>query len=212
VASSPVVVSIAERPYPGERVSGDGWQVDRYGDVCRIAVNDGLGHGEPAAEATRTAKDVLAHHPEMPPVEALRACHRGIFSTRGAAMWVAAVEVHRARLSYAGVGNVDARLLQGGREHRLVPQRGIVGATLPNLRAVERELLPRWLLLVYTDGIRDRFELEAMPERLVRDPQALADDILHTWGRATDDALVLVAQAHADFALGTQMTPPCADN
>ena len=202
MASSPLVVSIAQRSYPGERVSGDAWQVDRDGDVCRITVIDGLGHGEPAAAATRAASDILAHHPDLRPVEALHACHRGMFSTRGAAMWVGTVEVNRARLSYAGVGNVDARLFQGGREHRLMPQRGIVGATLPNLRASDRELQPGWLLAVYTDGIRDRFELAGLPEHLVHDPQALADDILHTWGRATDDALVLIAQACADSPLG----------
>ena len=46
-------------------------------------------------------------------------------------MWVASVDVKRATLSYASVGNVDVHLLQGVREHRLVPPRGIVGATLP---------------------------------------------------------------------------------
>src|SRR5262249_39672316 len=119
---------------------------------------------------------------------------------RGAAMWVASIDVNRAELSYAGVGNVDARLCQDGTEHRLVPQRGIVGATMPHLRAFARPLDPGWLLLVYADGIRDRFDLEALPESAGRDLQALADGILETWGRATDDALVLVAQAHPESA------------
>jgi serine phosphatase RsbU (regulator of sigma subunit) len=169
--------------------------VDRHADTLRIAVIDGLGHGEAAFEAALAAKDVLTHHPELTSADALRACHRAITRTRGAAMWMVTVDMERARLSYAGVGNVDARLLQGGHEQRLVGQRGIVGATMPKVRVYEHALQPEWILLIYTDGIRDRFDLKAMPEALARNPQALADGILHTWARTTDDALVVVAQA-----------------
>ena len=44
-------------------------------------------------------------------------------------MWVGTVDVVGGQLSYAGVGNADARLWQHAREHRLVPDRGIVGQT-----------------------------------------------------------------------------------
>jgi hypothetical protein len=51
-----------------------------------------------------------------------------------------------------------------------------------------------WVLLVDTDGVREHFDTDVLPDLLSRDPQAMADGILLAWERATDDALVIVAQ------------------
>ena len=52
-----------EAPLYWER-SGDAWQVDRHESLYRLAVIDGLGHGELAAHAAATAKQTLADRPE----------------------------------------------------------------------------------------------------------------------------------------------------
>jgi negative regulator of sigma-B (phosphoserine phosphatase) len=195
VAGGTVVFGIAGRAYPGESVSGDDWQIDRHGDDYRLALIDGLGHGDAAAAAAAAAKSLLAQNPELGAADALRACHAALTSTRGAAMWVASIRPTAGTLTYAGVGNVDARLWQEGRQRRLVAQRGIVGAALPTVRAFEVTLRRGWVLLVHTDGVREHFDTDILPELLSRDPQAIADGILLAWGRATDDALVVVARA-----------------
>jgi serine phosphatase RsbU (regulator of sigma subunit) len=194
MAGGSVVFGIAGRPYPGEQVSGDDWQLDHHAHGFRVSMIDGLGHGQPAANAAAAAKALLASRPELGPVEALRACHAALFSTRGAAMWIANVYPTQSKLTYAGVGNVDARLWQEGRQHRLVAQRGIVGAALPTVRLYEVTLKHHWVLLVHTDGVREHFDADSLPDLLTSDPQAMADGILLAWGRPTDDALVLVAR------------------
>jgi len=196
VAEASIAIAVAERAYPGETVSGDAWQVDEHNGVYRIAVIDGLGHGDAAAKAAMTAREVLAHHPELAAPDALQACHRALIPTRGAAMWVGQIDIEAGTLTYAGVGNVEARLWQDGRQHRLPPQRGIVGATMPNLRRFDWPLAPGWLLLVHTDGVREHFDADVLPEPMMGDPQGLANGILQAWGRQTDDALVLVAQVY----------------
>lgn len=185
----------ASRPFHGEALSGDAWQVDWHDTICRLAVIDGLGHGPEAAAAADAATKVLGADPELTPVAAIQECHLALHATRGAAMWVGALDTATAHLTWAGVGNVDARLWQAGHQLRLVGQRGIVGAVLPTLRAFEQALEVGWLLVVHTDGIRDRFDLEDMPATVRGgDPQSLVDGLIADWGRVTDDALVVAVR------------------
>jgi serine phosphatase RsbU (regulator of sigma subunit) len=193
VVEHPIAIAVAARPYPGETVNGDAWQVDWDEDVCRIAVIDGLGHGPQAAAAARAATTDLASYPGRDPVSAIQGCHEALKGTRGAALLVASVDVGVGRLTFAGVGNVEAQIWQNGRTQHLVSDRGIVGTVLPRLRPVAVDLDAPWLLVLYTDGIRNRFDLGALWET-VSDGHGCAEALLDTWGRLTDDATVLVAQ------------------
>src|SRR4051794_33137377 len=114
MAAEPLAIAIASRPVPGESANGDGYLVSWHDGCCRLIVIDGLGHGGPAAEATEAARAVLSARPELEPVAALEACHRALAGTRGAAMAAAWLDIERGRLSYAGIGNVEARVWQDG--------------------------------------------------------------------------------------------------
>src|SRR5215212_6444825 len=194
MASIPVAISVAARPYPGEAVSGDAWQVDWHGSVCRIALVDGLGHGSQAAAAASAALTALTAEPALNPVDAVHCCHDALANTRGAALLVASIDVSRGQLIVAGAGNVEARLCQDGGTKHLVTDRGIVGSVLPRLRPVEMALAPAWLLLMYTDGIKRRFDTQPLLEP-APSGDGLAQAVLAGWARATDDATVLVAQS-----------------
>jgi serine phosphatase RsbU (regulator of sigma subunit) len=193
MASFPVAVAVASRPYPGETVSGDAWQVDWHGPVCRITLVDGLAHGPQAATAALAAVAALAAEPALSPVDAVHCCHDALADTRGAALLVASIDVSRGQLIVAGAGNVEARLYQDGGAKQLMTDRGIVGSVLPRLRPVEMVLAPGWLLLMHTDGIKRRFDAQSQLEA-APNGDGLAQAILNEWARATDDATVLVAQ------------------
>jgi serine phosphatase RsbU (regulator of sigma subunit) len=195
-AAAAVRIGAASRPYPGEEVNGDGWAVGWDGDACRIAVVDGLGHGPAAAVAARAALAALAARPALGPADAVRACHAALAGTRGAAVAVARIEPAGRRLTFAGVGNVEGRLWPvgpAGRAERPIAYRGIVGAALPTVRAFEFALGAGWLLVLHTDGVSARFELDQVPEGARGHPQALAEAVLARWGRSTDDATVVAA-------------------
>jgi serine phosphatase RsbU (regulator of sigma subunit) len=193
VVEQPVAIAVAARPYPGETVSGDAWQVDWDGDICRIAVIDGLGHGPQAAAAALAATTSLAAHRGRNPAAAVQGCHEALARTRGAALLVASVDVRLGQLTIAGVGNVEAQLWQHGRSQRLMSDRGIVGSVLPRIRPVAVTLDADWLLLIYTDGIRNRFDLGTVRETTA-DGLGCAEALLDGWSRPTDDATVLIAQ------------------
>ena len=189
----PITIAVAAHPFPGETVSGDACQIDWDGSVCRIAVVDGLGHGPQAAAAAAAAVTDLAAHPTRDPAAAILGCHEALKGTRGAALLVVLVDVGAGQLTFAGVGNVEAQLWQDEQTQHLVSDRGIVGSVLPRLRPVAVALGEHWRLLMYTDGIRNRFDLGALPETAAGGRDC-AEAVLKTWGRQTDDATVLVAQ------------------
>jgi serine phosphatase RsbU (regulator of sigma subunit) len=206
VADTALAVGAASRPHPGETVSGDAWAVHRHRGVWRLTVVDGLGHGPDAAGAAAAAIRALAARPELEPLPALEACHVALRGTRGAAVSVASISAADGRLTYAGVGNVEARLCQGARVQRLVAYRGIVGGVDWRTRAFEYQLGPAWTLVLHTDGVRARFGDEEVAAGTEEVPQVLARALLDRWARPTDDATVVVARPAVTHWPGGQPT------
>src|SRR5215208_5172100 len=114
MATPTVAVAGATRPYPGEAANGDAWLVTWADAGCRIALIDGLGHGPPAAVAARVAIEALVHAPDLAPDAALGLCHHALLGTRGAVISIAQIAPEGTSLVYAGIGNIEAQLWQGG--------------------------------------------------------------------------------------------------
>jgi serine phosphatase RsbU (regulator of sigma subunit) len=193
MAAGDILIAAAARAYPTEVVSGDVWHVDWIGTTCRIAVIDGLGHGPDAASAATRARDVIAAAPDVDAAEVLRRCHAALKGTRGAAVGIAGVDPAADRVAFAGIGNVEARLVTPERSTSLPSARGIVGSVLPTVRPAVSRLGTDWLLLIHTDGVSDRIDVTDLTEAVRSDPQQLANALLTRWGRATDDATIVVA-------------------
>ena len=78
-------------------------------------VIDGLGHGPEAADAAELcARRGARARRGRRAQELLQACHEALLETRGVVMTVAWFDLERSQLSWAGVGNVDARLVRSG--------------------------------------------------------------------------------------------------
>jgi len=165
-------------------------------------VIDGLGHGPDAAHAAGRAAEVVEAHPDERPDTLLHRCHEELRSTRGAAITIASIDETGSEMTWVGVGNVQAALLQarpeagGGREW--VPLRGgVVGYLLPSLRTATVRLERDDVLVLATDGVRPVFGDWPGPGE---PPQDVAARILDEQGRGTDDALVLVARYRGGLA------------
>lgn len=185
---------MAARPIAGEHVSGDR-HVAVSSTRLVVAVIDGLGHGPEAAHAAGRAAEIVETHPDERPDALLRRCHDALRSTRGAAMTVASIDPVVGEMTWLGVGNVQATVLQrrtrdGSREW--VPLRGgVVGYLLPALQPGTVRLQRDDVLVLATDGVRPVFGEWPAPAEA---PQEVADRILADQSRGTDDALVLVAR------------------
>jgi negative regulator of sigma-B (phosphoserine phosphatase) len=189
-------LGVAERALPGERRSGDRAVFVAYDGGALVAAIDGLGHGDDAADAAGVAARVLAEHPDEEPVRLLERCHRALARTRGAVMTVAWVDLVAGNLSWTGVGNVEGRLVHaaaGARAptHGALTKGGVVGYNLPSIRVTGTDLDDGDVMVLATDGIESDFA-RAIGEG--GSAQQIADRILASHGKPSDDALVIVVR------------------
>jgi negative regulator of sigma-B (phosphoserine phosphatase) len=200
LVSSAIEWSVASRPLPGQPASGDLKVVKAFSDGVLVAALDGLGHGEEAATAAAVAASTLEMHAAEPVITLVQRCHEALRATRGVAMSVASFNLTRRLITWLGVGNVEGVLIRRdfARAEADVPlllRAGVVGFQLPSL---DVETLPVYTgdtLIFATDGIHSDFArvlARSFP------PQRAAEKILARYGKATDDALVLVARYLGD--------------
>jgi phosphoserine phosphatase RsbX len=199
----PIEWATASRPIPGEVVCGDhSITLEVLGSAALFGVIDGLGHGAAAATAATTAAAVINRAAAEPLDALIGRCHRQLAATRGAAMTLARIDFGAETLQWMGVGNVAANLLAkspSGVETRSSARlaAGIVGYQVHAILPPERiHIRPGYLLVIASDGIAedhlDRVDFTASAV-------VIAEQILREYGRATDDALVLVAR-HRGFS------------
>jgi anti-sigma regulatory factor (Ser/Thr protein kinase) len=98
---------------PGQDVCGDAWGSVRNNGNVVIVVADGLGHGTEAKIASSEAVRQLYENPDVPPKALLVRIHQALRSTRGAAVAIAHLDATHGKLTYAGVGNISARIYAG---------------------------------------------------------------------------------------------------
>jgi anti-sigma regulatory factor (Ser/Thr protein kinase) len=197
------------RPRPGTRAggittslahaehSGDAFSRVRSGPRVTLMLVDGLGHGAKAADASTAAVQELRRCADLPPAEILRRLHAALQATRGAAVGVAQLDEDTGRLTFAGVGNIGARLRTDGAWQPLISHPGIVGAHFPaTVPLRESAWTPDSLLVLHSDGLPSRWVPPGDPRLGAHDPAVVAAVVLRDAGSAArplrDDASVAV--------------------
>jgi hypothetical protein len=177
--------------------SGDAHVVAEFPAGVLVGLIDGLGHGPEAAVAARTAAGVLASFAGEPLEALVQRCHEALRRTRGAVLSLCAFDAAASRMTWAGVGNVEAFLLRvspgSERPRESIPLRGgIVGYhLLPRLHPSTLPVFVGDTLVMATDGLDSGFADGASPRA---GPGELAEAILAEHARGNDDALVVVAR------------------
>lgn len=188
---------IAGRALAGEAESGDLAVAVEHEEGVLLAVIDGLGHGPEAFEAATTAAEMLSDTPDQPLEWLMRRCHEQLQRSRGVVMALASLRPERSH--WLCVGNIEGKVLRPGLEPlsplALVQVGGIVGYELPHLHVSPLDLFPDDILILATDGLRPDFHADTKPGKSV---QEIADGLLDDFGKANDDALVLVARYLGD--------------
>jgi phosphoserine phosphatase RsbX len=189
-------VGVAGLAIQGEVNSGDLAVFAPYDRGGLAAVIDGLGHGDDAAAASAIAERVIHEHASAPPADLLQRCHQALRKSRGVVLTAAWFDLEAMELSWAGVGNVEARLVRGAatygdRHDSALVLGGVVGYNLPPVRPTRTELLPGDAVAFATDGIEADYSSSLTPGLPA---QRLAERILSRHGRATDDALAAVVR------------------
>jgi negative regulator of sigma-B (phosphoserine phosphatase) len=177
--------------HAGERRSGD---LAVFAPSARgglVAVIDGLGHGDAAADASEVAAEIIRAHADDEPQRLLERCHEKLRRTRGAVMTLAWFDLAERQMAWTGVGNVEARYIRAGdgadaRHDSPVVLGGVVGYNLPQVRMATIALEPGDAVVIATDGVSADYSVSIEPGVAA---QELAERVLERHGKGNDDAL-----------------------
>ena len=176
------------RACSGERRSGDAAVVREMNDTTLLAaIIDVTGHG---FEANKIATQIAAFFKKCRPGDAGRIMHRlhgTIKGTLGAAVGLCLIDTELGTLEYAGTGNTVFRRF-GNEDTRLVSREGIVGINMRTPRIQGFTLSDRDLILMYTDGISDKFRFDPIGSTQHRRTSIIANMLVSEFGKGYDDA------------------------
>jgi negative regulator of sigma-B (phosphoserine phosphatase) len=192
-----VLYGVKVEPLASEKECGDQYCVKEVEHSTLIAVADGLGHGEEAAFAAKTAMHIIQTHANKPLKKMIEICHEALLITRGAALMVVKIKHHE--ISWAGIGNVMVAhyhpdlLSKNNSPFLLFSQPGIVGYNLPAIHVSTFKADIDDILIFFTDGILEKF----IPSFVINhhsSPQHIAESIFKNYRNTNDDSLVLVSR------------------
>ena len=181
-------------PKPGETICGDAWGVTHDPRGATFMLADGLGHGPDASLAATSAVDVLARNAGAPPLRILELAHARLRPTRGAALAVIRHDATRGEITFVGVGNIGACVIDATSRRAMVSHNGIVGHNVQK----SQEFTYPWprgaLMIAYSDGIETQWDLAGFPGLLDRHPAIIAAMLFREHARGRDDIGIVVAR------------------
>jgi negative regulator of sigma-B (phosphoserine phosphatase) len=180
------------RAKQGQSVSGDVYIVEEIGNVVLSGVIDGLGGGEDAARAANLAVAAFKRHRGLPLQDLIKLAHADLHATRGAVVGLLRLDQASSQLSYIGVGNIGINVYSR-RAIKPISKNGILGFRLPTLLELHYTYDQGDVFVLYSDGISSQFTHDLKID-LALPPQQIAERILAGYGKATDDATVLVVK------------------
>ncbi|MGD8292651.1 MAG: SpoIIE family protein phosphatase [Desulfobacterales bacterium] len=175
------------RPYLGERVSGDTVVMEQRDDLIFLAIIDALGHGPQANAVAIRAEQFLRNGWSSDILKTLNQLHSELNGTIGAAAGLCVVDSVKRDIRYIGVGNTVLRTF-GSRATRLVSADGIIGSRFRTPAMQSAPLKESGIMLLYTDGVSDRFDEEQYPQIHYHSASAIAHKVVTSFGKPYDDA------------------------
>lgn len=190
---TPAVLAAARvRPHRSERVSGDGVVLRWIGTRVLVGLIDGLGHGPAAADIAARAGRSLAELTHADVAMAMEDMHEVLGPTDGAAAAVAVIDPGDGSYQAAAIGNVRVRI-SGAQDTRLDWTEGTLGAHY-RTPALRRGKLGRDTMVIYSDGISDRFSFTDYAGIRGDDPAIAARNVVDRFGKDHDDASCIVVR------------------
>lgn len=196
--SFPVSFGVAARAHPGAAVSGDAYLIKRWGDVVLVAVIDGLGHGQFALRASRTARDYVERHYDGSLENIFAGTNRACRGTRGVVMALARIDLAGNTLRFASIGNIEARLQSGGERPGMLVRRGVVGLNPPLPRVKSHDWGSDSLLVLHSDGLSTQWSWDDFPGVTGLPANEVARQLFGRLVKRDDDAVVVVVKGSSE--------------
>jgi len=174
------------RPLTKNRECGDTGIIKEFDHKLFIGIVDAAGHGKKAHGIAVISEKFLEKNYHQDLVEIMKGLHEHLKDTRGAVAGLFLLDLTTGKLKYVEVGNISARIF-GTNTVRIVSRSGIIGYAIRTIREERMKLYNNDVLLLYTDGIKEHFELEDYPELLQDDARTIVTNIINKFGKKNDD-------------------------
>jgi len=188
-------------PFEGEARCGDAFDVALRPDGARAIVSDGLGHGDGAADASARALECFAATADLPLDEVLERLHVALKRTRGAAIAVAELDLAAREVSYAGVGNITASIIPetpASAAVSMVSTHGTIGHSMRNVQTFTYTLPHRAVVVLCSDGVSARWNLDDYSELIGCHPSVIAGVIYRDFKRPNEDDVAVLVMREAE--------------
>ncbi|GGO80452.1 SpoIIE family protein phosphatase [Wenjunlia tyrosinilytica] len=184
------------RPMHGETVCGDRWAARESGGYLMVMLCDGQGHGAAAAAASRAAVAAFNDECDTEPDAVMARLDAALRDTRGGAVCVVRIDSIEGRAMVCGVGDIAGALVSETSRIGLAGSPGVVGRRIGEPRTYQYPLRRFRALVLHTNGVTNRWRVDAMPGLLSRTPLVIAGQLLREAGvQRADAAVVVVSQA-----------------
>lgn len=175
----------------GEEVCGDAWTLVQGRGRLVLLLVDGLGHGQDAAVAARTAVAAAERNAALNAAELLDTVHAALRPTRGAAAAVLMLQPESELCTICGVGNIAAMIRTRGKTRSMVSHNGTLGHQVRKMQEFSYPFPRGSLLIAHTDGIATHWDLGTYPGLETRHPAIVAAALCRDFARGRDDLTVV---------------------
>jgi hypothetical protein len=116
---------------------------------------------------------------------------------RGATVSITQINSRVSKLTHAGVGNISGHLRSrtGTARKGLMSHNGTVGAEMRKLQQIVYDYPEQPLLILHSDGLQTRWQLENYPGLINRHPAVIAAVLARDFTRGRDDVTVCVVRS-----------------
>ena len=153
-----------------------------------------MGHGPHAHEASTRAAEAFQQATTTNPADLIRQIHEQLARTRGAVGMVLTVDASRQTIDYCGIGNISLHQIRTDEKTKHgISAHGILGQ---NVRHCLSDTRFDWndssWLVMHSDGIEARWNINRYPSLTERDPALVAAALYKDFRRDKDDCAILV--------------------
>jgi len=190
----PLDLGVATRAHRQMDINGDAFIIKRSGNSALAGVIDGLGHGQLTHRAALTARHYIENHYDSGLESIFRGVARSCRATRGVVMALARLDWAARRLTFASVGNIEARVLGGAQRISFVVRRGVIGANAPSPAVTEHPWDSSQVLVLHSDGVKPGWSHQEFLSMAGGSAAESAQRLLRARAREDDDATVVVVK------------------
>ncbi len=174
---------------------GDVGVIEKSDNVYTVALIDGLGHGKLARSAALLARRYIIDHKETPLDNLIKGMHIHLKGSRGVVVGICRVDTTTGKVEYCGMGNIKVKQL-GDKSVSYVSKDGVVGYLISTPIVHVYQLIPRDILVLFSDGIQAHFGSDEKQRWRNQSAQSIVNDIMCNYKTSNDDASCIVIIYH----------------